>query len=109
MPHTDSPDAGHSGAERQGTGTARADLARQVLESRFAITKFRQGYRIDDVDMFLDELVAGLQSGSPTDELLAQISQAKFAATRWRSGYDCDIVDNFLDQIADSLKTLGTA
>jgi len=69
---------------------------------RFKATKFRDGYDQDEVDDFLDRVVAGLrarQTGEPGALTPADLDGARFTATKFREGYDMADVDEFLDRV----------
>lgn len=79
-----------------------------VRNVRFHATKFREGYLVDDVDAFLDEVVAALEhreSGRPGPAPLTaeQVRAARFRAVRFGEGYDQDEVDVLLDRLALTL------
>ncbi|TDE94851.1 DivIVA domain-containing protein [Occultella glacieicola] len=87
--------------------------ADQVLNARFQTTRFRPGYDQDEVDDFLDEIVAGLrqaetgQRGTGTlrpDEVAAK----RFSTTSFRQGYDQAGVDALLREVRATLETHRT-
>jgi len=73
---------------------------------RFKATKFRDGYDQDEVDDFLDRVVAGLRArlaGEPGALTPADLDGARFKATKFREGYDMADVDEFLDRVRADL------
>lgn len=72
--------------------------ADDVLQARFAATKFRPGYDQDEVDGLLDRVVVALRTGGDVDLDSVGLSQ-----TQWREGYDIAEVDAFLDEVRVSL------
>ena len=82
--------------------------ADDVLNAKFQATKFREGYDQDEVDDFLDLVVATLRAreGGPATPrpLTAQdVAGQRFQATKFREGYDQDEVDAFLDRVVEAL------
>lgn len=98
-----------------------------VINKRFAPTKFREGYSQYEVDNFLDNVVLELKRlqgenkelkrrRANTDTVIGpiptaiitveEVGQQKFSATRG-SGYDTYEVDEFLDEIAFELLRLN--
>jgi DivIVA domain-containing protein len=82
--------------------------AEQVLNSRFKPTRFSAGYDQDEVDNFLDRVVAtlrhaesGQQAGSPLRP--NEITSARFATTKWREGYDQAQVDALLEEVVATI------
>jgi DivIVA domain-containing protein len=79
-----------------------------VLNQKFAATKFREGYDQDEVDDFLDRVVETLKeqegAGRAAKSLTAwDIGQVRFQTTKWREGYDQQEVDAFLDRVRERL------
>lgn len=73
-----------------------------VTHARFRATKFREGYDLDEVDDYLDRIVATLrarQAGEAGDVTLADLDTVAFTATRFREGYEMADVDDFLDRV----------
>lgn len=64
----------------------------QIEQLRFAPTKFRAGYDQDQVDAFLDQVVAALRSGTT-------VAAPRFAASTFREGYDQEEVDRALEPL----------
>ncbi|NTW42025.1 MAG: DivIVA domain-containing protein [Cellulomonadaceae bacterium] len=84
-----------------------------VLNMKFAATKFREGYDQDEVDDFLDRVTTTLmhlEGGAPTPRPVtaAEVLSARFQATKFREGYDQQAVDAFLDVVAARLADGGT-
>lgn len=73
--------------------------ADDVLQARFAATKFRPGYDQDEVDDLLDRVVEALQTGGDGPDL----DPGRLTQTQWREGYDIAEVDAFLDEVRVSL------
>ncbi|WP_223411407.1 DivIVA domain-containing protein [Occultella gossypii] len=83
--------------------------AEQVLNSQFKPTRFSAGYEQDEVDDFLDRVVAtlrqaetGQQTGNPlrSDE----VTSVRFATTKLREGYDQSQVDALLDEVVATIE-----
>ncbi|MBF4572157.1 DivIVA domain-containing protein [Herbiconiux sp. VKM Ac-1786] len=87
--------------------------ARDVQEKTFAVTKWRQGYDMDEVDAVLERVSTTLaehEQGRPAavDAMTAdEVVNARFAPTKFRQGYDQDQVDDFLDRVAVALRELA--
>lgn len=66
----------------------------------FRLTRFfQEGYAVEDVDNFLDEVFAAIAGGRP----VPNITEAVFRPTR-STGYDMAEVDHFLDDLSANLK-----
>jgi DivIVA domain-containing protein len=73
-----------------------------VLEARFTVTRFREGYDQDEVTAFLQRAQAALAAwergtGAPGltgDDVVNQ----RFTPTKFDNGFDQDEVDVFLDR-----------
>ncbi|WP_456844952.1 DivIVA domain-containing protein [Cellulomonas sp. P5_C6] len=72
--------------------------ADDVLNARFAATKFRPGYDQDEVDDLLDQVAVALRTGGNVG-----LDEVELQQTRWREGYDIAEVDAFLDEARASL------
>ncbi|MEZ0446640.1 DivIVA domain-containing protein [Cellulomonas sp. ICMP 17802] len=88
--------------------------ADQVLNQKFAATKFREGYDQDEVDDFLDrvaETVRELEGGAHASRPVTaqEVGGIRFAATKWREGYDQREVDDFLDRVRERLASPAPA
>ncbi len=85
--------------------------AQQVLDTTFTATKFREGYDVEQVDIYLDDVSATLKAyeagGRPGPGLLTSVEarDARFAATKWREGYDVTEVDDLIDAIVGTLQS----
>jgi DivIVA domain-containing protein len=103
------------GPEARGPAAGRNSLARlgadDVRNVRFSSTKLREGYKLDEVDAFLDRVELQLRSGGRHRSLAPLTAEAvieqRFTATRFRAGYDQDEVDDFLDRIVTELRREG--
>jgi len=93
-----------------------------VLNVKFQVSSFKEGYNQDEVDEFLDEVTTtmrGLEErlgalrepASPSHrraEILltsGNVRSIRFSTTRW-SGYHIDEVDAFLAQVVAAMETL---
>lgn len=73
--------------------------ADDVLQARFAATKFRPGYDQDEVDDLLDRVADALR----TESDVVDLDVVRLTQTQWREGYDIAAVDAFLDEVRVSL------
>ncbi|GAB2808659.1 hypothetical protein GCM10022221_02490 [Actinocorallia aurea] len=80
-------------------------LVRWVSEAEFPVTRVRAAYREQDVDAFLDRVLAGLRGEGPAVSGRA-VREAVFAGTALRPGYAEPDVDRFLDELAAALDHL---
>lgn len=98
-----------------------------LINKRFAPTKFREGYSQSEVDNFLDKVILELKRLQaenkdlkrrranteivigPFREIVTvdEVVQQNFSLTKG-SGYDTDEVDDFLDEIAIELRRLNS-
>jgi DivIVA domain-containing protein len=84
-----------------------------VLEARFTVTRFREGYDQDEVTAFLQRAQAALAAwergtGAPGltgDDVVNQ----RFTPTKFDNGFDQDEVDAFLDRIVVALREHAAA
>jgi DivIVA domain-containing protein len=84
-----------------------------VLEARFTVTRFREGYDQDEVTAFLQRAQAALAAwergtGAPGltgDDVVNQ----RFTPTKFDNGFDQDEVDVFLDRIVVALREHAAA
>ncbi len=77
-----------------------APAPRRLLESpRFALVKLREGYDMEEVDDFVDRVLATV-NGTPIDRPVTarEISTKQFSTVRIREGYDVMEVDLFLEE-----------
>ena len=96
--------------------------ADDVLNVKFEVSSFKEGYNQDEVDVFLDDVTTTMrefeerlgtsrESSGPshrrTEILLTSegVRNIRFSTTRW-SGYHIDQVDAFLAQVLASLEAL---
>ena len=73
-------------------------LIERIQNARFRTTRLGSGYDEEEVDDFLDKLVAMLSGGGRLDA--AELSIVRFTTTRLRPGYVKQDVDAFLREIA---------
>lgn len=71
-------------------------LMQRIRSARFGVTR-GPGYDEEDVDTFLERIVATLARGGPLTA--AEVRGAQFRITRIRPGYVQQDVDNLLEQI----------
>jgi DivIVA domain-containing protein len=76
------------------------DLIRRIEEAKFATTRLRAGYDQQEVDVFLDGLIATLRSGSQLDE--EELRNSRFATAWLHPGYDIQEVHGLLREIAQA-------
>ena len=96
--------------------------ADDVLTVKFEVSSFKEGYKQDEVDVFLDDVTTTMrefeerlgtsqESSGPSHrkaEILLTsegVRNIRFSTTRW-SGYRMDQVDAFLAQVLASLEAL---
>jgi DivIVA domain-containing protein len=77
-----------------------ADLIERIKNARFGTTRLGQGYDEEEVDVFLDKLVAVLSGGGQLHH--SELRAAQFSRTRLRPGYVMADVVAFLDQVAQA-------
>lgn len=80
-----------------GPATAQ-DLAEVVRTAMFRTTRLQPGYEEEEVDIFLDEIVATLAVGGRLDPAL--VRAASFRITGVRPGYAQQDVDDLLAKVA---------
>ena len=93
-----------------------------VLNVKFQVSSFKEGYNQDEVDVFLDDVTTTMrefeerlgtsrESSGPshrlTEILLTSegVRNIRFSTTRW-SGYHIDQVDAFLSQVLTTMEAL---
>lgn len=80
-----------------------------ILTKVFPTTKFREGYEVEEVDVFLDELAKAyreVEQGAGRFPISADtIVEKRFTATRFSDGYDQVAVDDYLDEIAADIQS----
>ncbi|WP_286690693.1 MULTISPECIES: DivIVA domain-containing protein [unclassified Aeromicrobium] len=64
----------------------------------FRTTRWRTGYRVDDVDDFLADVLPRV-TDRPDSALAERIVQARFATVHLGAGYDMSDVDAYLDDL----------
>jgi DivIVA domain-containing protein len=74
-----------------------AALIERIRTARFSKSWLQPGYDEQEVDKFLDKLVADLGNGGRLDP--AGVRDVKFSTTRLRPGYTEQEVDDFLDEV----------
>lgn len=78
-------------------------LVSLIHGARFATVRFRPGYRMADVDDFLDEIVTLLQGTADPrrsrEDAAARVREAAFATESYQPTYDMQDVDAFLDEV----------
>lgn len=77
--------------------------AQDVLTAKFRAAKFRWGYDQNEVDDYLDAVVAAFKGTGPHIGA-HEVRTKEFRRTRFREGYAADDVDALMDAIA---RTLG--
>jgi len=82
--------------------------ADDVLTARFSETRFRPGYRQDEVDRFLDRVAGTLRArsagGWPADAVTSEeLARAAFGRTSVMPGYEIAEVNAFLAEVAATL------
>ncbi len=73
-------------------------LIDRIEHSRFSTTRLSPGYDEEEVDDFLDKVIAVLSQGGQPDQ--GELRAARFTTTRLRPGYVVQDVDCFLQEIA---------
>ena len=96
--------------------------ADDVLTVKFEVSSFKEGYKQDEVDVFLDDVTTTMrefeerlgtsqESSGPSHRkaeilLTAEgVRNIRFSTTRW-SGYRIDQVDAFLAQVVSTMEAL---
>jgi DivIVA domain-containing protein len=69
------------------------------------LAKGMPGYRIPDVDSFLDGVLAAVRGGEPPSP--AHVRHVTFALTQWRTGYVPRDVDRLIGELAQLLRRPG--
>ncbi len=83
-------------------------LAGDVSAKKFSLTKWREGYDVDQVDDLLAQVeatFASYEQGRRVVPLTAdEVASARFNPTKFRTGYGQQEVDDFLDQVVVALR-----
>jgi DivIVA domain-containing protein len=81
-----------------------------ILDKRFTVTRFREGYSQEGVDGFLEAARTALaeyeRSGVPAEPALSgnDVVNVRFRPTKFRAGYSQDEVDTYLDEIVVAIR-----
>jgi DivIVA domain-containing protein len=75
-------------------------LIERIKHVTFSTTRLSSGYDEEEVDIFLDKLVAVLSENGRLNQ--AELCDVRFTATRLRPGYVVPDVDSFLREIAEA-------
>jgi DivIVA domain-containing protein len=84
--------------------TSRADLLARLRDLRLPVVRWREGYRTDDVDDFLDRVSASLLGNGPA-VTAGDVHEVRFTPVRLTPGYDMRAVDDLLDEIVAVLES----
>jgi DivIVA domain-containing protein len=76
------------------------------METHFRQTRWRAGYRPDEVDAFVARVEQALQSSSPSLSA-ADVAAHRFTPVRLMTGYHPDDVDDYLHQAQQQLAERG--
>jgi DivIVA domain-containing protein len=74
-----------------------AGLIERIKHVRFSTTRLGRGYDEEEVDVFLDKLVAALSGDGQLDR--SELRGVRFSTTRLRPGYAMPDVDTFLGEV----------
>ena len=74
-----------------------ASLIERIKSVRFSTTRLAPGYDEEEVDLFLDKLVAALSGDGELDR--SELRDVRFSTTRLRPGYAMPDVDTFLGEV----------
>lgn len=67
----------------------------------FQTVRFREGYDVDEVDEFLDQVIARAKADRPITP--AELDAQTFQTVRFKEGYDMNEVDEFLKELANGV------
>ncbi|MEU8378537.1 DivIVA domain-containing protein [Streptosporangium sp. NPDC048865] len=81
------------------------DHAARVERVAFRPGRLGMGYNEDEVDDFLDRIVATLRGTTDTPLTPGDVRGARFATVMLRPGYAIGDVDEFLDELADLMES----
>jgi DivIVA domain-containing protein len=76
------------------------DLIERIKNATFGTTRFSAGYDEEEVDAFLDKVVAVLGEAGRPDH--GELSNAQFRTVRLRPGYAREDVDRLLREISQA-------
>ncbi|KFI91666.1 hypothetical protein BISA_0953 [Bifidobacterium saguini DSM 23967] len=74
---------------------------KDIETKTFQTVRFKEGYDVDEVDVFLDQVVARAKAGNPMTP--AEIAAQTFQTVRFKEGYDTGEVDEFLTELANGV------
>ena len=77
-----------------------AGLIERIKNVRFSTTRLAPGYDEEEVDTFLDKLVAALSGDGQLDR--SELRTVRFSTTRLRPGYAMPDVDTFLGEVTQA-------
>jgi DivIVA domain-containing protein len=80
------------------------DLIERIKNAQFRTTRWSPGYDEEEVDNFLDRVVATLRVSELPDQ--DELRNVQFATTRLRPGYVMQDVDGLLREIAEAAAAL---
>jgi len=84
-----------------------------LLDARFTVTRFREGYDQDEVTTFLQRASAALaawEGGTGAPGLTGdEVVRHRFATTKFDNGFDQDEVDALLDRVTGALREHAAA
>ena len=75
-------------------------LIERIKTVTFSTTRLSPGYDEEEVDVFLDKLVAALSQEGQLDR--SELRDVRFSMTRMRPGYVMTDVDAFLEEVAQA-------
>jgi len=75
-------------------------LIERIKTVTFSTTRLSPGYDEEEVDVFLDKLVAALSQEGQLNR--SELRDARFSMTRLRPGYVMTDVDAFLEEVAQA-------
>jgi DivIVA domain-containing protein len=93
--------AAHTPVEGVPAETWFEEQAARVERARFRSGRLGMGYNEDEVDAFLDRVVATLRRATDAPLTPADVRDAKFSTVLLRPGYAIGEVDEFLSDLAD--------
>ena len=75
-------------------------LIERIKTVTFSTTRLSPGYDEEEVDVFLDKLIAALSRDGQLDR--SELRDVRFSRTRMRPGYVLTDVDAFLEEVAQA-------